>query len=260
MTKRRILIISECCRDCVSALHGFINIKEQVFQRSISGCNDIQFDLFDIILLDCGYNVPLGISLIEKIKKAAPQSIVLFIANNTSEDHLIKIFRLGARDFIKKPIDIHELRSTLSKLYNAKISSHEKRSPVFTSLQNKGLTVIDKAITNNSCNMEKVINYIDENLEGDINLEDLEQIANLSKYHFIRRFKNHTGFTPKEYIIYSRIEKAIKILKTQNDINISRLSSDIGFNYVSSFTKHFTKYTGCTPLKYKKIRTDQGNN
>ena len=260
MIKKKILIISESCRDCASPLHVFINTREQVLQRSLSGCNDIKFHLFDIILLDCGYNVPLGINLLEKIKKTAPQCIVLFIWPTTSEDHIIKIFRLGARDFIKKPIDVHELRNTLCKLLNAKISSNEKRSPALTALQNNGLTEPAVSTSNNSCNMEKVIDYINEHLGDDINLKDLEQIANLSKYYFIRRFRNHTGFTPKEYIIYARIEKAKNILKTQNDINISRLSADIGFNYVSSFTKHFTKYTGYSPSRYKKIRIEQSNN
>lgn len=257
MTNRRFLIISESCKDCPVSLHVFANTREQVFQRRLTVCNDVQFSLFDIILLDCGYNVPLGISLLEKIKKAAPQSIVLFIGHTTSEDHIIKIFRLGARDFIRKPIDVNELKNTLCKLLNAKKSSNEKRSPVLTALQNDGLPGSAALPSNNLCNMDKVIVYINEHLGDDINLEDLEQIAHLSKYHFIRRFRNHTGFTPKEFIIYSRIEKAKKILKTKHDINISRLSADIGFNHVSSFTKHFMKHTGYLPSKYKKIKTDQ---
>lgn len=100
--------------------------------------------------------------------------------------------------------------------------------------------------------LQGVLGYIDNNLNNDLRIEDLAHIARLSKYHFIRRFKRFTGFTPKKYILFKRIEKAKELIREEN-ISVSDLSSEVGFNYVSNFSKFFKKYTGYTPSTYKKI-------
>lgn len=92
--------------------------------------------------------------------------------------------------------------------------------------------------------------YIDENYLCDINLDHVALAACISKFHFIRLFKNAYGRTPHQYLSYRRIETAKKMLSKKN-IKVSAVAEEIGFESTSAFCKLFKQYTGVSPLQYK---------
>jgi AraC-like DNA-binding protein len=99
---------------------------------------------------------------------------------------------------------------------------------------------------------EKVKNYIASNYDKKISLDELCSLIYISKYHFLKIFKTHTGMTPYEYLINYRINIAKQILKN-SDLPINEISLKVGFNDESSFIKQFKVATNYTPSNYRRF-------
>ncbi|MEC4812464.1 MAG: AraC family transcriptional regulator [Scytonema sp. PMC 1069.18] len=97
-----------------------------------------------------------------------------------------------------------------------------------------------------------ILEYIHGNLETEIHLTKLAQIAGISQYYFCQLFKNSVGITPYQYVIQQRIEKAKQMLKNQK-IAICDIALACGFANQSHLTKHFRKLTGSTPKNYQQM-------
>jgi AraC family transcriptional regulator len=79
-----------------------------------------------------------------------------------------------------------------------------------------------------------------------ITLQQLADQAGLSRYHFLRVFKQSTGMTPHQYITQTRLKLAVGLLlSTKQPIIDVALSS--GFGDLSTFNKTFKALTGKTP-------------
>lgn len=90
--------------------------------------------------------------------------------------------------------------------------------------------------------------YLSENLDRKITLQEVAREAGLSRYHFLRVFKTHTGISPHRYRIQQRIERAKLLLK--KGVTFSRVALETGFSDQSHFTNKFRKFTGATPRQY----------
>jgi len=84
-------------------------------------------------------------------------------------------------------------------------------------------------------------------------LQSLEEIAGrvqLSKYHFSRLFKKHTGISPMEFVTKVRMEKAITLLRT-TDYTIEEIAKQIGYASSSYFIKVFHSWVGFSPGEFR---------
>ena len=89
-------------------------------------CSMIFRDI-DLVLLDCGFDVRLGVGILVDIKQRFPRIPVLFLSDDSSEELIIEIFRKGARDFIRKPFDLFLLQEQVNQLLRAKRGARELR-------------------------------------------------------------------------------------------------------------------------------------
>jgi AraC-like DNA-binding protein len=115
-----------------------------------------------------------------------------------------------------------------------------------------GETKIDLA-SGMKYNIQEILVFIQENLQNDIKIEHLAQIACLSKDHFARIFKSILGVSPCEFIIRKRIEKSQFLLLT-TDLPMNRIIDETNFKNAPYFTRMFKKYTSLTPGVYRNQR------
>ncbi len=99
----------------------------------------------------------------------------------------------------------------------------------------------------------RVIDYIHVNLDQDLSLNCLADIACLSTYHFARTFKKAIGRAPHQYVMQCRLEKA-RILLTTTDRSITQIALDTGWRNPSTFSTIFKAQAGMVPSKYRKNR------
>ena len=87
---------------------------------------------------------------------------------------------------------------------------------------------------------------------GNFGVEQIASELNISTQTFRRRLQNATGETPKAYIQAIQMERAITLLKQNQELSISQIAQQCGFNDVSSFSHTFRRIYGCSPTRYRE--------
>ena len=95
-----------------------------------------------------------------------------------------------------------------------------------------------------------VLELIESDLSEDLPLKVLANAAGLSEYHFLRMFKQSTGYTPHQYVMHQRIERAKTLLK-KTDMTVTEIAYLLGFSTPAHFTHHFRRKTGLTPREMR---------
>lgn len=104
--------------------------------------------------------------------------------------------------------------------------------------------------------IEKVIDYIEENILTEINCELLAAEMNLSVYEFRRIFSFIVGCPISQYIRFRRLSLAACELLNNESVNMCVISQKYGYSTQSAFIKAFNNFHGVSPTAYLKGKTD----
>ncbi len=99
--------------------------------------------------------------------------------------------------------------------------------------------------------MNLAMNYIEANLDGEIDLQKVARLACCSEYHFKRMFSFLSGFPLSEYIRRRRLTLAALELRDPN-ARIIDLAVKYGYDSPDSFTRAFQALHGVTPTEARK--------
>ncbi len=98
--------------------------------------------------------------------------------------------------------------------------------------------------------IKKAVQYIDDNYDKKITLDDIAGYVGISKYYFSVLFKKEKDITFSSYLNSVRIDKAKQLLKNPQ-ITINDVVYEVGFNDAQYFSKTFKKYAGMTVTEYR---------
>ena len=101
--------------------------------------------------------------------------------------------------------------------------------------------------------------YLREHFADPVTLDQLSERFNINKYYFLKVFKNYTGFTPNEYVIKTRINRAKELLRT-TDSPVYEIAAEVGIHNPSHFINLFRKNEGYTPQAYRRAWSDSQSN
>jgi AraC-like DNA-binding protein len=85
-----------------------------------------------------------------------------------------------------------------------------------------------------------------------VTLDELAEVAGLSKFHFLRQFSQVVGMTPGAYLRTLRLCHAARKLRTTN-LPILDVALSVGFADHPSFSRAFARHMGMTPSEYQKL-------
>jgi AraC family transcriptional regulator len=108
--------------------------------------------------------------------------------------------------------------------------------------------------TLSSAMLSLVLQYIADNLESDLSLQDLADLVQTDVYRFVRFFKRCTGLPPHQYILRERIERA-KSLLCNPTLPLTEVALRSGFADQSHFTNVFHRITNLSPLAYRRAQS-----
>ena len=101
------------------------------------------------------------------------------------------------------------------------------------------------------------MDFMRAHLSGNISLEELASVCDLSVSYFARGFKNGTGVSPHRWLIEMRLEKA-KDLLLNTKMPLAEVAVACGFADQCHLTRKFRRATGDTPGAWRRERTIDG--
>lgn len=258
MEHTRIIVVSDIKNHDA---YRSLSFHEERFEFKPFPSDPLMFNIDGValLILDCGYDVKRGLAFAKHFKLHCPAIPIIFITDISSEDTAIEAFRLGIREYLKKPIDAMRLKEIIDLLLEIRHMTKERRTafPLFCRHKHTFHGGLEDADLPE--NIHDVVGYIKANLSEDMCLEKLAEHASISKFHFCKTFKKHMGLPPLRYVNVMRIDEAKRLL-CKNGLNVSDVAMQVGFNDLSSFCKHFKRLTGMSPTTFKSaLREPAGN-
>lgn len=101
--------------------------------------------------------------------------------------------------------------------------------------------------------VDRAKKYIAANYDKNISVEEIARSANMSVSYFSKVFRESTGFSPYDYLLSVRLDRAKELLH-KTDCSIQETAFKTGFNSASNFICFFKKEAGITPLKFRKLK------
>lgn len=96
------------------------------------------------------------------------------------------------------------------------------------------------------------VRFLDENAALEIGLSDVARRAEMSPYHFLRVFRAETGVTPHQYLIRTRLCRAIDLLR-DTELPVTTIAYAVGFGDLANFTRTFRRHVGCSPRALRRL-------
>jgi two-component system sensor histidine kinase ChiS len=217
-------------------------------QEGIDLANEI---IPDLIISDVMMPQKDGFALCQEVKSSELLNhipIILLTAKSEMEDRLTGL-ECGADAYINKPFNPDELLIRMDKLL-------ENRRV----LKDKYLRAVFKADNGNSNSNDKNMNFLQhvtdivyrDMRQPDFSSSTLAEKLCLSISQLNRKMIAISGYNPSGYILSLRINKAKKLLATEN-ISITQVADECGFYDLPYFSRTFKKHTGVTPSQYRRL-------
>lgn len=193
-----------------------------------------------VIISDIKMPIMDGITLVREIKKEIPQIYTILLTNYEEFSYAQKAISCGVYEYlIKSDIRPKELSEVLSRI-------HEKLNKESMNNEIKIETKIQNVNNKYSKSINKALEYIKENYEEPIALNDISKVVYLSHEYFSRLFKEEVGENFSTYLTNYRMKKAENLIKN-TDMKICQISSKVGYSNASYFSKAYKKYKGVSP-------------
>jgi AraC family transcriptional regulator len=105
--------------------------------------------------------------------------------------------------------------------------------------------------------VQRVINNIQTRLDESISLKEMAALAYMSRFHFVRTFRQITGLPPRRFLSALRVQSATrKLLET--DHSVTDICLDVGYSSLGTFVRRFSESLGVSPLKLRSMRQSSG--
>lgn len=171
------------------------------------------------IVLDAILGKEHGLDLIEKFR-ALSQAPVLILTGYGTEELAVRALRAKVDDYLRKPVNIRELRASLSRLTQ---QNGQPPDPVV-----------------------KAHRLLVGRPERQHTTVSLAREVGLSERHLSRQFREAYGMSPRRYLTRVRMQRAASLLRTTR-LGIEQVAQTVGYSSFATFDKLFKRAFGITP-------------
>ena len=91
-----------------------------------------------------------------------------------------------------------------------------------------------------------------ERLGEPLSIETLAENAVVSPRTFARRFRDETGYTPMQWVMRARVDRARELLE-ETDLGIDAISAMVGLGTATNLRRYFRRVLGTTPSEYRRV-------
>ncbi len=99
--------------------------------------------------------------------------------------------------------------------------------------------------------IRRVVEHVLANLDMELNVGELADIAGFSRAHFSRLFAGHQGIPPAGFVLQERMRRAARLLTSHSHLPVKEISVMTGFADPNYFAKVFRRYFGASPSDFR---------
>lgn len=190
---------------------------------------------YDIHTVKVGYSACINFQLADT--HGAPLPKIPFFINVTDPIRVERLMTEAAKAWLKKdPGYLYKCNACLQELLGY--------------MENQ--LSLSYLTSNQSRCINESIKYINEHFTSDrISVSFLAKNAGVSETYFRKKFKEHIGISPAQYIRSRRVEWA-KELIVSSGLTMEAIADEAGYNDISHFCHEFRRCTGMSPTEYRK--------
>lgn len=191
----------------------------------------------DILVTDINMPRMDGVTLAKKVKLTYPQVHLIFLTGYDYVDYLLAAVKLGADDYLLKPVTKVEFEGMLAKVVD-KFRQEEKRVQLEALQQGPGDLPLERMI------FERL---------GDstLSLTSLAEELGFSPNYLSSLIKKQIGMSFQDYVMMSRMQQA-KVLLLSTSMKVYEVAEAVGMTDVNYFSVRFKQVVGVTPKQYQK--------
>ena len=212
------------------------------------------FDRKELDLINIMYD-PVAIGLPDNELRRMPGYCALFLLEPTYRRHHrfasrlhLKRVPLAQAEQLAEKME-HECTETSSG-YEASLRATLLELIVFLS---RAYTQTDATEAQALLRVGRVIGAIENDFSKGWTLEELTDIACMSRSNLMLVFRKATGQTPIEYVLRLRIQRAMERLRN-TDRTITEIAMEVGFNDSNYFTRQFSRILGESPRHFRQTK------
>lgn len=112
---------------------------------------------------------------------------------------------------------------------------------------------VDSSIAYKYNRLKPLFNYINENYNRILSLDELAKVVGITPQHLCSSFKKNTTQTITEYINLIRIKKSKELIIQNREMQIKEIARLVGYNDVSYFCSVFRKLVNMSPIEFKNL-------
>lgn len=198
----------------------------------------------DIMIVDMKMPMMTGIELIQELRQKGVESRFMILSGHDEYEYIRKAFKLGAYDYLLKPISIIDLKERLNSIIEG-MDKEEKKE-----LDDQKFMVAKPAEGTKKV-MDVVEEFIQNNYHKNITLAEVSNTVSLNYCYLSQLFKEELGKSYSRYLTEIRMGKAVELLKDPL-IRISSISEQVGYTSPYHFSRSFKKFYGVSPKKYRE--------
>ncbi|MDX1471893.1 MAG: response regulator, partial [Flavobacteriaceae bacterium] len=217
-----------------------------------AGINQALEHIPDVIVSDVMMPKVDGIELCETLKKdhRTNHIPIILLTAKSGEKNEMRGIEMGADAYITKPFNHNRLKLRVNKLIELRRALQRHYRGELPSMEVGELNSGDKEFIGN---LESIVN---ENMnDPEFNSESLSDKLLMSRMQLHRKLKAILGTSTSNYIRDARLKQASILLK-KNDLSVSEVAYEVGFNTPSYFIRTFKKAYNYTPKEYHSKYTN----
>jgi len=195
----------------------------------------------DLLFADIRMPGEDGLSLLRRLRESGWTGLAVVISGYDDFAYAQAAIRLGAFDFILKPVFPEDMRAVLDRTFERLRPRRTRSSPADPRAGGEELPAP----------VRKVIAFIESRYDARFTLDEAARAAGVSTTWISSTFKRIYGCSPMEYARRYRTEKAAELL-TGTDLPIKAIAEALAFPDLPTFSKLFRKISGVSPGAYRR--------
>ncbi|MGN0482251.1 MAG: response regulator [Lachnospiraceae bacterium] len=201
----------------------------------------------DAVFTDIRMPLMDGIEFMKQVHTQYPDLSVIFVTSYDEFSYAREGLRLGAFDYLIKPLTEEDLGETLQRLQK-KFLVEEK-----SGMEELFLRIFSNAEMLSDPLIKQVADYLYEGMKENRTLEQLAEALDMNRDYLGKQIKKKTGFSFRDLYQHAKVEYA-KPLIVSGQYKMYEISELLGYASPDYFSNIFKKVTSFTPAQFKKMQ------